>query len=474
MNNTGSHEFDQVRRFWQSSRVEQTLVFHDIESSQAHVRMLGETGIISQENATKVLDALEQVRQEWAQGRSFFSHGDQDIHVALERRLHELVGEDAFCLRIAKSRNDQIATDLRLWLRDGVFDDFALLLGLRQTLIELAARDLEVIMPGYSHMQPGTPILLAHWWLANEERFRRDFDRLIDFYRRFNALPMGAGAGAGTNEPIDRNLVAQYLGFDTVIDNSLDAVSDRDYLVEFGAFASLVGIHVSQLSSEIMLWTTQEFGFARLRKAFTFRSQSMPQKKNPALLEILRSRPSVIFGRLVEFLNELKGLPVGYSQDLQESVPSLMELVDSLKFILELTTVLVPAVEFDHKRMREMASADLTNAANALDFLHSRGIEPDKASSIIEALVNYCEQRNKYLSDLELNEWQQFCPAFDPEIYKHVTIEESVGSRVSSGGTSEIQVSQALDRARQLLTEDRQRLPQRAAQRLNIRELESI
>jgi argininosuccinate lyase len=469
-----TNEFNQVRRFWQSYRVEQTLVFHDIESSQAHVRMLGQTGIIESEHASKVLEALEHVRQEWAQGKSFLTNDDLDIHSALERRLHELVGELAFCLRIAKSRNDQIATDLRLWLRDGVFDVFALLLGLRQTLIDLAARDLEVPMPGYTHMQPATPILLAHWWLAHEERLRRDFDRLIDFYRRFNALPMGAGAGAGTNEPIDRNLVAQYLGFDLVIENSLDAVSDRDYLVEFGSFASLVGVHISQIGAELMLWSTQEFGFARLRKAFTFRSQSMPQKKNPALLEILRSRPSAIFGCLMEFLNELKGLSIGYCQDLQESVPSLMEMVDNLKFILELCTVTLPAVEFDAKRMREMAAADLTNAANALDFLVDRGIDQDRASSIIESLVNYCNQRNKYLSDLELNEWQQFCPAFDPEIYKHVTIEESVGSRASFGGTAEIQVSQALERARQALIADRDRLPQRAAQRLQIRELESI
>jgi argininosuccinate lyase len=469
-----ANEFDQVRRFWQSSRVEQTLVFHDIESSQAHVRMLGETAIIAPDDAAKVIEALEQVRQEWAQGKSFLTNNDLDIHVALERRLHELVGDLAFSLRIAKSRNDQIATDVRLWLRDGVFDVFALLLGLRQTLIELAARDLEVIMPGYTHMQPATPILLAHWWLANEERFRRDFDRLIDFYRRFNALPMGAGSGAGTNEPIDRNLVAGYLGFDTVIDNSLDAVSDRDYLVEFGAFASLVGVHISQMSSEIMLWCTQEFRFARMRKAFTFRSQSMPQKKNPALLEILRSRPSVIFGRMMEFLTELKGIPVGFSQDLQEAIPSLMELVDNLKFILELATVSVPAVEFDAKRMRDIASADLTNAANAMDFLVNRGIDQDRASGIVESLVNYCNQRSKNLSDLELNEWQQFSPAFDPEIYKHVTIEESIGSRASFGGTAEIQVTQALDRARQSIAADRERLPQRAAQRLEIRELESI
>lgn len=469
-----SPEFDQVRRFWQNPRIDQSLVYHDIESSIAHATMLGQTGIIPASEAEKLTGALEQIRHEMARGQFFSRPEDMDIYSGLERRLEELVGQTASSLRIAKSRNDQVATDIRLWLRDAVFDIFADLLTLRQTLVQLSSRDIEVVMPGYTHMQPATPILVAHWWLANEERYARDFDRLLDFYKRFNALPLGAGELAGTIQPIDRQIVAQLLAFDSIISNSLDAVSDRDYLVEFGSFAALVGVHISQMSSEVMLWTTQEFGFARLRKAFTFRSRNMPQKRNPALLEVLRARPAVIDGKLAEFLTMLKGIPLSYSQDLQECIPSLMNLVEELKFILELARVILLAIELDVTRMKEMASADLTNAANALDFLISRGIERDKAATIVDALVNYCKQRTKYLSDLELNEWQQFSPAFDMEIYKHVTIEESIGTRSSFGGTSAVQVEQALTRAQERLKQDRQRLPKRAAQRLQVRELESI
>ncbi|MBI4534623.1 MAG: argininosuccinate lyase [Candidatus Melainabacteria bacterium] len=462
-------EFDQVRRFWQNPKVEQILAIHDIKSSLAHVRMLGQTGIITQEVTAAVLKGLDEICQELGSGKNFLAADGQDIHMGLERRLQAIVGDLAMVLRIAKSRNDQIATDIRLWLREAIFDVFADVCLLRQLLLDLAQRDLDVVMPGYTHMQPAMPILLAHWWLANEARFRRDFGRLVDLYGRLNVLPLGSCALAGTNQPIDRALVAEYLGFAGVMENSLDAVSDRDYLIEFASFASIVGVHLSQMSADLLLWATQEFGFVKLRKAYVFRSQSMPQKRNPELLEVLRSRPSVIYGRVTEFLSQLKALPMGYCQDLQESLPGLLDVVENLKFVLELAQILLPGLEFDSKRMEEAASADLTNASNAMDFLVVRGIPQDKASRIVEALVNYCKQRGRYLSDLELNEWQQFSPAFDDEVYQHVTLEESVGSRSSFGGTSQQQVAQALERARDALGADRNILPQVAAQRLETR-----
>ena len=234
-------------------------------------------------------------------GKPVLESNDIDIHAAIHRRLHHIVGDMADVVRIAKSHNDQIATDIRLWLRDATIDIFSRLCDVRFLLLQLAQRDLEAVMPGYTHMQPAMPILLAHWWLANETRLRRDFSRLVDFYKRMNALPLGACQLAGTNQPIDRQLVAQYLGFDSVMENSLDAVSDRDYLIEFSSAAALIGVHLSQMSSELLLWSTQEFAFVRLPRAFVFRSQSMPQKRNPELLEILRSRPSVLNGRLPSF-----------------------------------------------------------------------------------------------------------------------------------------------------------------------------
>ncbi len=467
-------EFNPIRRFWQNPRVEQALLSHDIESTVAHVRMLGLTGIINTSEAETVVEGLEQIRRELAEGQVFLKPDDLDIHVALERRLEQVAGEVAQVVRVAKSRNDQIATDVRLWLRDAVFDIFVHLCELRQIFLGLAQRDLGTVMPGYTHMQPAMPILLSHWWLAHEARFRRDFGRLIDLYGRLNCLPLGAGMLAGMSQPIDREMVARSLGFDLVIDNSLDAVSDRDFLVEFACFASLVGVHVSQLSSELLLWATQEIAFVRIRAPFVFRSRGVPQKRNPELVEILRARPAAIQGRLAAFLAQLNNLPMGYCQDLQELLPGLFDVVDTLRLLLELPTVLLPALEFDAEKMKDMASADLTNAANAVDFLLVRGVAQDKAAKTVESLVKYCQQRHKYLADLALSEWQQFSPAFDKEIYDHVTIEESVGSQTSLGGTDPVRVAEALDRARQALESDRLRLPKRAAQRLSVRQLESI
>ncbi len=458
-NDKVSREFNQVRRFWQHPLLERTLLHYDVASSMAHVRMLGKTGIVDPGNAEQVVGALEQIGRELADGVNFISPDDADIHEGLERRLNEIVGEMAAVLRIAKSTNDQDATDVRLWLRDAVFEVFQALLQIRTQLIELATRDLDVVMPGYTHMQPALPILLSHWWLANEARFRRDFERLSEFYRRLNVLPLGACVLAGTPEPIDRAMVAQELGFDDVIENSVDAVSDRDFVIEFSAVASLIGVHLSQMSSELLLWATQEFGFVKLPKRFVFDSQAMPSKRNPELLEVLRARPSTLFGRLMEHLTQLKAIPLGYSQDLQESLPGLFQSAEILRQLLDLASVLIPNIEIDANRMREMACADMLNAANAKNYLVSRDIPEDKSDKIVEALTNYCKARGKYLSDLSLSEWQQFSPAFENDIYQVVTMENSVASFCSFGGSSKDQVEFALTRAQEKLSSDQERLP---------------
>jgi argininosuccinate lyase len=465
--------FDEVRRFWQTPKVEQALVAADIESSIAHVRMLGDVNIVPLATAQSVIHGLEEIRSECAAGKSFLSPADADIHASLHRRLQEIVGENADVLHVAKSRNDQIATDIRLWLRGSVIDILSKLTDLRQLFLQLAERDLEIIMPGYTHMQPAMPIRLSLWWLANESRFQRDFARLNDCYKRLNASPLGACQIAGTTEPIDRDLTARILGFDLVIENSLDATSDRDYVVEFASFAALFGTHISQMSSELLLWSTQEFGFMRLPRAFVFRSQSMPQKRNPELLEILRSRPSMLVGHLTQFLTELKGLCVSYSQDLQESLPGLIEAVRDVHFILDLTLVLLPALRIDEVRMKQMASADLTNASHAMDYLIERGLAPDKASKILEAATSYCRERSRQLLDLTLNEWALFSPAVDEQIYSYLNLTESVNSRGTSGGSSGEQIELALKRRGLLLEDERKALSNLAAKRLNCLEFDS-
>lgn len=462
--------FEAVRRFWQSPYVERPLFFYDLESSLAHVKMLAKTGIIGDDVSESVVKGLQSLQElvsssDLSALNQLIGEEDIDIHVAIERKLEEMIGENAHVLRIAKSRNDQIATDIRLWLRDCLKEIFDKLIRLRSVLQQLAERDLEKVMPGYTHMQPAMPILLSHWWLANEARFARDSARLVELFKRVNVLPLGACALAGTDQPIDRLYVAQLLGFDGVIENSLDAISDRDYFIEFGSFASLVGMHISQLSSELLLWATQEFGFVKLPRAFDFASQSMPQKRNPEFLEILRAKPAQIVGMLTSVLIQLKGLPISYSQDLQECFPNLLDINEKVQFILDLSITLLPALSFDELRMQELANVDLTNTGNVLDYLTDRDIPHEKASAVCEALVVYCKDRHKQLTDLELNEWQQFSPAFDVEIYKYIAIVESVDSRSSFGGTAQAQVEQALKRASDNLAADRESLPIALSQR---------
>lgn len=425
----------------------------DLDCVRAHVRMLSETGIVDKPAAATVLAGLAQMQEELAQGRSYLRAADIDIHSAMERRLKEIVGDAGAVVSLAKSRNDQIATVVRMWLRESSAEIYRRLVALRREIIDFAERDLDVLMPGYTHMQPAQPILLSHWWLSNEARFRRDSDRLKDFYRRLNLLPLGACVLAGTAEPIDRSLVAKYLNFDDVIENSLDAVSDRDFVVEFAAFASIFGLHISQMSSDLLLWATQEFGFVKLQKRFVLQSQRLPYKKNPELLEVLRSRPSVLHGRLMESVTMLKGLPSGFSQDLQESLPGMFDMVETLKFLLDLSTAIFKGLDIDSKRMREVACADLVNWTNAVEYLVDKGVEEERAEKVMENLSNYCKARNKFYSDLSLSEWQQFSPAFENDVYDYVTMEQSVGSFCSFGGSSRDQVEAAISRAKAMLLE---------------------
>ncbi len=459
---------DLIRRFWLTPEVEEALRDHAIVSYIAHVRMLGVQGIITRASADRLEAALFSLLAECKEKLCLLTNQDGDIYQAILRRLTDLVGEEARLIDLAKSHNDHVATTTRLYLREAVGLFFAKLLKIRALLLALAERDIDVPMPGYTHMQPATPILLAHWWLANEARISRDFERLLQLFDRLNLCPLGACALAGTSQPIDRALVASYLGFDGVAENSLDAVSDRDYVIELASFASLVGVLLSQMSSELLLWTTQEFGFVRLPAALTCKSVNMPHKRNPEMLELLRARAATFSGRLLEFLSQLKGLPVSYTGDLKENVPGAVDMVENLSFVMELTATLLPAFKFDLKHMLEQANRDLTNAGFAFDYLVTGGLDPDKAREVVETVVDYCRQRNKQLTDLTPSEWQQFSPAFDANLYVNLTVEESVETCNSFGGTSTDAVLASLERARDRFASDQGRLPRQFATRLNL------
>lgn len=447
----------QFRRLLEKPALESKLLLCALASTTAHVEMLKHTGLIADE-AAPALQALAELTAGARLGRAVMLPSDNDVYDTIERRLKDALGEEVVLLRKAKSKNDQTATDIRLYLRAEVLRLAELILDLRKLLIDLSTRDMEVVMPGYTHMQPAEAILLSHWWLMIESRLDRDFDRLLELFSRINRLPLGACVMAGSKEPIDRDFVAARLGFDEVIRNSLDAVTDRDYQIEFGACASLIGLHLSQLGSELLLWATQEYAFITLPRHLLVHSNTMPFKRNPELLEVLRARPSLIFGRLMEFISELKAVPTGFSQDLQESIPGVCDVAETLRLLLELTAGILPGIEPDRIRMKEVACADLVNVGNALDYLLERGVEKDIAVRSLEHLTTYCRTRNKYLSDLSLSEWQRFSPAFDMDIYENISMEESIGAYCSFGCSSMEQVEFALNGAKDSVASDEEKL----------------
>jgi len=469
-NDLAPARFDQARRLWQTPEVELALIAADIECSIAHVRTLGECVVVPREVARQVLGALEQLAAEVCQGKPVIAPSDEDQFSGVHRRLYEVAGSNADILKLGRTDDERMATNIRIWMRSASVDVGQRLVELRRMLLTLAERDNEVIMPGYMHMQPAGPSLLATFWLANETRFRRDFARFIDVYKRIGMLPLGVSVAENSGMTIDRTLTARLLGFESLSENVLDAICDRDYILEFAAFASSVSVHISQLAAEMLLWSSHEYGFVRLPRGFVFRNQRLPVRRNVELLEILRARPAVVTGLLNQFLNQMKGLPLSYNQDLQECLPGVVELFDNLDFTLELTACLLPVLKFDEGRMRELANADLNNASNAIDFLIDRGLTPEKASNIAEGLLNYAKERNKQLYDLTLNEWIQFSPAFNEEIFQFVENSTKEQSYFAHGAES-LRASHAAQSANNSLDSDSQTISNLASKRLNCREL---
>lgn len=460
VNTPSEHERKRlISLFWRRSEITEQLLPHALASNYAQVLMLCKQDIIDNATGKQILTALADIYKETCintpDTTNNLNKDSEDVYDFIHTSLKLKLGDLAGLARTAISTNDQIATDIRQWLKAALKEIIRLLSALRTELISLARRDLDIVMPGYTHMQPAEAILLSHWWLANEARFARDTERFTNLISRINLLPLGANILAGTAVPIDREMVAKLLGFEGIIANSLDAVSDRDFLIEYGAAASLAGLHISQLGAELLLWSTQEFGFINLPPHMVIQSPNLPLKQNPELLEVMRSRPSVISGRLMEFLNQLKAVPSGFSHDLIECLPSLFESQTNLESLLELATGILPGIGIDGARMREIACSDLVNMSSAIDYLLAKNIDRKTAHRAVEALGKYCRARNKYLSDLALSEWTQFSPAFDADIYDHVTMEASVGAFCSFGGSSLDQVELAIERAQADLEQDK-------------------
>lgn len=426
------------------------LIEYDITGSVAHARMLGKTGIISEQEAESLVIGLEQIRQEHRCGEFQPGVDSEDVHFAVEKRLTELVGDAGKKLHTARSRNDQVGTDTRLYLKDQIGQIRQGLRDFQQVLLELAEVNVETLIPGYTHLQRAQPISLAHHLLAYFEMMQRDWERLGDGLKRVDISPLGCGALAGTTFPIDRHYSAELLGFSQVYRNSLDGVSDRDFAIEFLAGASLIMVHLSRLAEEVTLWASQEFSFVTLKDSCATGSSIMPQKKNPDVPELVRGKTGRVFGHLQALLVLMKGLPLAYNKDLQEDKEALFDTVKTVKACLEAMTILfAEGLEFKPERLHQAVNEDFSNATDVADYLAAKGVPFREAYNLVGKVVKTSITAGKLLKDLTLAEWQELHPAFEADIYNAIAPQQVVAARNSYGGTGFVQVRAAITAAQE-------------------------
>jgi argininosuccinate lyase len=423
----------EVEAFTASLPFDRRLFRHDIQGSIAHARMLAKVGLITAAEAREIEAGLKDIAREITGGRFRFDVSDEDIHLAIERRLTEKIGPAGGKLHTARSRNDQIALDLRLYLRDEIAEVRRLVRGLRTVLIKVARTNVETVMPGYTHLQRAQPVSLAHHLLAYVEMFGRDRERLDQALERTAVMSLGAGALAGSTLPIDRRMVARELGFRRIAENSIDAVSDRDFAVDFLAAAALVAVHLSRMAEELILWTSAEFGFAELPDEFSTGSSMMPQKKNPDLLELIRGKTGRIIGDLVALLTTLKGLPLAYNSDLQEDKEQVFDAIDTLKPALDLVAKLWPRIRFNRPAMRA-AAGGFALATDLAEYLVAHDLPFRAAHEVVGSLVRETAAAGRSIGDLTLDDLRRYSALFGPDAIDALNAENSMRARKHLGG----------------------------------------
>jgi argininosuccinate lyase len=428
---------------------------YDIEQSLAHARMLARTGILAEEDLMQIEQGLQAVREEIEQDRFVVADGDEDIHMAIERRLTEIVGAAGGRLHTARSRNDQVATDVAMVVRAHSLEARTLLHGLMSTLVDLAEAHLDWPLPGYTHLQRAQPVYLSHHLLAWFWKFRRDSQRFNFCMTATDELPLGAGALAGVNFDTSRMFVAEELGFRAIAENSLDAVSNRDFVLDYLSAAATCAVHLSQLGAEIVLWSTTEFGFCRVADAFASGSSLMPQKKNPDAAELLRAKAPRIAGRLAGLHGVLHGLPLTYNKDLQEDKEPLFDAIDTLELCLRVAREMLAGIEFDRERMAAAADDEAIAATDVADLLVREGVPFREAHGIVGGIVRAAEEQGKSLSELSDEELRELAPALPPDRFRAVLEQSSwLESKVSEGGTALARVKDQLASARHILGDD--------------------
>jgi argininosuccinate lyase len=425
---------------------DQHLYRQDIQGSMAHARMLAKQGIIADSDAETIIAGLLSIRNEIEQGKFHFKTELEDIHMNIEARLFEKIGDVAGKLHTARSRNDQIALDLRLFLKEEIWKTIDKLTSLQQAILDMAEANKAVIMPGYTHLQQAQPVLLAHHLLAYFDMFQRDKERFYDCLKRTDVLPLGSGALAGVPYPVNREFVAKELGFSTVSTNSLDSVSDRDFVIEFEAAAAITMMHLSRLAEELILWSSSEFGFIEIGEAYTTGSSIMPQKKNPDVAELARGKTGRVYGNLLAVLTAMKALPLAYNRDMQEDKEGLFDSIDTLHSSLEIFAQMVKTIKVNAKRIRQ-AIKEYILATDLADYLVKKGLPFREAHGLVAKLSEYALNKGKNFHELSLSEYRDFSPLFTEDVYE-ITLESSIAARNIIGGTSPQQVEQALKKAR--------------------------
>lgn len=441
-----------VQRYTASVSFDKKLAEYDIQGSLAHAHMLSAVGILSQDDLAAIKQGLSQILEEIRNNVFDWQIELEDVHLNIEKRLTTLVGDAGKRLHTARSRNDQVATDIRLYLRASIDEIVNLIKSMQHALLDLAEQHTETVMPGFTHLQVAQPISLAHHLMAYHEMLLRDTERLLDCRKRVNQLPLGAAALAGTSYPIDRTMVAQTLGFDGICLNSLDAVSDRDFAIEFCACAALIMTHLSRFSEELILWMSPAFNFIQLADRFCTGSSIMPQKKNPDVPELVRGKTGRINGHLVALLTLMKSQPLAYNKDNQEDKEPLFDTVDTLMDTLRVYTEMLAGITVNQDAMRHAAMRGYATATDLADYLVKKGIPFRDAHEIVAQTVRFAENKRCDLSDLTLSELKQFSATIEEDIFSVLSLEGSMKSRSHPGGTAPEQVSKAIKYAKQMLS----------------------
>ena len=425
---------EKVDDFNSSIRFDSRMYAQDIRGSQAHAEMLGRQGIIPKEDAELIVKTLGEILADIEDGKVEFHIDAEDIHMNIETILISRIGDVGKRLHTGRSRNDQVALDDRLYLRDEADVLRGMLTDLQKVILKLAEENLTTIMPGYTHLQKAQPITFAHHIMAYFEMFSRDLSRLADWRRRMNVMPLGSGALAGTTYPLDREFVAKKLGFDSITQNSIDGVSDRDFVCELAFVLSMIMVHLSRFSEEIILWSSNEFGFIDLDDAYSTGSSIMPQKKNPDVAELARGKSGRVFGSLMGLLTMLKGLPLAYNKDMQEDKEQIFDALDTVKMCLPVFCGMLSTMKVRKERMLSGAKGGFTNATDVADYLVKKGLPFRDAHAVVGKMVAYCLDRGAALDELTMEEYKEFSQLFDNDVYTEISLETCVNQRKIPGG----------------------------------------